>query len=389
MSIKVVLTSDNHLNNYYAKMSPIRLEERRAIIRRAFQQTIEFSLEKQVDLFLHAGDLFDMPDPRNTELIFIARELQRLIKNNTHVFLIGGTHDVPKTHTFAKAGIPQQIFYEARQAHLLYDATQIQAVKTKIKDLDVVIGGLSFNPKLIKGDDPLTNLTFPIIGDINILLLHYGIENHIPNDVNEPLLMSSTISGLNGVHYVFVGHQHRTEVFELGDKQVIIPGATERMTFGEISNPTGFYYLELNKGGMANLEYIKIEPQPMTEFKISLSTFSSSADPTPYIIERLSTVCNPNNILKCRIIGYIPRELFHTVRPHEIWQFGTTHNFHFDLDTKELVIENEMIKIVSTGSISQRDEINNVVDAMIEAAAEENEKRLIHEARNLISRSLE
>jgi len=388
MSIKVVLTSDNHLNNYYAKMSPVKLEERRAIIRNAFQQTIEFSIKKQVDLFLHAGDLFDMPDPRNTELIFIAQELQRLIKNNIQVFLIGGTHDVPKTHTVIKGGIPQRIFHEAQQAHLLYDATQIQAIKTRIKGLDVVVGGLSFNPKLVKGDDPLTNLTFPTIGDINILLLHYGIENHMPKDVNEPLLRYSTISELNGVNYVFVGHQHKTEVFEIGDKQVIIPGATERMNFGEISNPTGFYYLELNRGNIINLEYIKIEPQPMTEFKISLSTFSSSTDPTPYIIERLSKVCNPDSILKCRIIGYITRELFHTLRHHEIWQFGSTHNFHFDLDTKELVIEDESIKIPSKGSISQRDEINNVAEAMIDQAAEEDDKRLIHEAKNLIFSAL-
>jgi DNA repair exonuclease SbcCD nuclease subunit len=383
MAIKVVLTADNHLNNYYAKMSPIRLEERRGIIRNAFQQTIEFSIEKQVDLFLHAGDLFDMPDPRNTELIFIAKELQRLIQNNINVFLIGGTHDVPKTRTFAKGGIPQQIFHEAQQAHLLYDNTQIQTIKTKIKDLEVVVGGLSFNPKLIKGDDPLTNLTFPTIGDINMLLLHYGIENHMPKDVNEPLLMYSTISELKGVNYVFVGHQHKTEVFEIDDKQVIIPGATERMSFGEMSNPTGFYYLELDKGGIENLEYIKIEPQPMAEFKISLSTFSSSADPTPYIIDRLSNACSPEKILKCRIIGYITRELFHTIRHHEIWQFGTAHNFHFDLDTKELIIEDEMIKTTSSGSISQRDEINNVVAAMVEQA-EEKEKKLIYEAKNLI-----
>jgi len=388
MAIKVVLTADNHLNNYYTKMSPTRLEERRAIIRQAFQQVIEFSLEKQVDLFLQAGDLFDMSDPRNTELIFVAKELQRLIKNNIPVFLIGGTHDVPKTRTFAKGGIPQRIFHEAEQAFLLDDETQIQTVKTKIKNLEVVVGGLSFNPKLIKGDDPLTNLIFPTTGDINILLLHYGIENHMPKEVNEPLLRYATISKLTGVNYLFVGHQHKTEVFEIEDKQVIIPGATERMSFGEIANSTGFYYLELNKGGLINLEYIKIEPQPMTEFKISLSTFSPSGDPTPYIIDRLSRVSHPNNILKCRIIGYISRELFHTIRHHEIWQFGTTHNFHFDMETKELVIEDKTIKTTSGGSISQRDEINNVAEVMFEQASDENEKKLIHQAKNLIFSAL-
>lgn len=388
MSIKIVLTADNHLNNYYAKMSPVRLEERRAIIRQAFEQTVEFSIERQVDLFLHAGDLFDMPTPRNTELIFIATQLQRLIENNIHIFLIGGTHDVPKTSTFAKSGIPQRIFHEAGQAHLLFDDTQIQTITTKIKELQVVIGGLSFNPKFIKGDDPLTNLTFPTTGDINILLLHYGIENHMPKDVNEPLLRYSTISELKGVDYVFVGHQHKTETFEIENKQIIIPGATERMSFGEIANPTGFYYLELNKGGIENLEYIKIDPQPMIEFKISLSTFSSSADPTPYIIERLSKVCDANTILKCKIIGYIPRELFHSLRSQEIWQFGSAQNFHFDMDTKELVIEDEKMKVTSGESISSRDEINNVVEVMIEQTNEEDEKKLIYEAKNLIFSAL-
>lgn len=385
--MKIVLTADNHLNNYYARMSPVRLEERRGIIRQAFQQTIEFSLKQQVDLFLHAGDLFDMPDPRNTELIFVTKEFQRLLKNNIQIFLIGGTHDVPKTRTNVQGGIPQQIFHEAQQAHLLYDATQIQTIKTKVKDLDVVVGGLSYNPKLIKGDDPLTNLVFPTIGDINILLLHYGIENHMPADINEPLLGYETISQLPGVNHVFVGHQHKTEVFEIGNKQVIIPGSTERMNFGEMSNRTGFYYLELTKGGLDSLEYIQIEPQPMNEFKISLSTFSSSGDPTPYIIERLSTVCHSDSILKCKLIGVINRELFHALRYHEIWQFGSTHNFHFDLDTKELIIEDETIKTVSTGGISSKDEIDKVAGVMSEEAEEE-EKRLIQEAKNLIFSAL-
>ncbi|MDI6735059.1 MAG: DNA repair exonuclease [bacterium] len=387
MGVKVILTADNHLNNYYARMSPVRLEARRAIIRQAFQQTIEFSLERQVDLFLHAGDLFDMPEPRNTELIFVAKEFQRLLKENIQIFLIGGTHDVPKTRTFAKEGIPQRIFHEVEQAHLLYETNQIQTIKTKIKDLDVNVGGLSYNPKLIKGDDPLSNLTFSTIGDINILLLHYGIENHMPPDINEPLLRYDTLSQLSGVNYIFVGHQHKTEVFEIGDKQVIIPGATERMSFGEMSNPTGFYYLELDKGGLANLEYIKLEPQPMNEFKISLTTFPSSGDPTPYIIERLSHVCHPDSILKCSLIGVINREMYHTLRPYEISQFGHNHNFHFDLDTKELIIEDDIIKTISTGSISSKDEINLVAGVMSEEAEEE-EKRLIQEAKNLIFSAL-
>lgn len=73
-----VLTSDNHLGAYYAHFRPDPLELRRRALQRGFQQVVDAAIERRVDLFLHAGDLFDRPDPRNAERHFVARQVRRL-----------------------------------------------------------------------------------------------------------------------------------------------------------------------------------------------------------------------------------------------------------------------------------------------------------------------
>lgn len=73
-----VLTSDNHLGAYYAHFRPDPRELRRRALQSGFQQVVDAAIERRVDLFLHAGDLFDRPDPRNAERHFVARQVRRL-----------------------------------------------------------------------------------------------------------------------------------------------------------------------------------------------------------------------------------------------------------------------------------------------------------------------
>ena len=76
--IRVVLTADNQLGRYYAKMSPSVLAERRKRLRQAFEQIVQFACAQQAHLFLLAGDLFDSPNPRNIERTYVADALRRL-----------------------------------------------------------------------------------------------------------------------------------------------------------------------------------------------------------------------------------------------------------------------------------------------------------------------
>jgi hypothetical protein len=52
MPVTLVVTADNHLNRYHAKMPVARLEERRRWLRRAFRRAVDGAIERRADFFL-------------------------------------------------------------------------------------------------------------------------------------------------------------------------------------------------------------------------------------------------------------------------------------------------------------------------------------------------
>ncbi|MGB9798404.1 MAG: metallophosphoesterase family protein, partial [bacterium] len=147
-AVKIVICADTHLNAYYAKMRPEQLEKRREYLRNAFKQIVDFAIEEKADIFLHAGDIFDMPDPRYSELIFVLNEFMRLKSAGIKSFLIGGTHDIPKAR------------YEAGGAPCIYLLDVIGAVKVfkqqysveteviDVKGKRITIAGVSCDPRV-------------------------------------------------------------------------------------------------------------------------------------------------------------------------------------------------------------------------------------------------
>ena len=99
MSVRAVVTADNHLNRYYAKMPIGRLEERRRRLRRAFRNAVDRAIALQADFFLQCGDLFDTVDPRNAERAFVARCLADLREAGVAALAVGGNHDSPRQST--------------------------------------------------------------------------------------------------------------------------------------------------------------------------------------------------------------------------------------------------------------------------------------------------
>lgn len=379
--IKIVVTADNHLNNFYAKMTPNQLEERRKHLRKSFEYTVDYALEREVDIYIQCGDLFDMPDPRMSELIEVARQFRRLHEAGISVLCIGGTHDVPKMRTAGAS--PLRIYHEVGHAHVFYKAVDPDPVTMNIQETSLTIGGLSTDPRLIRGDDPLEGVTFDSKGEIGIMLLHYGIEGCIHPDANEPILERASLALLSGVYLYFVGHVHPHSKFGVADKTVYVPGSTERMSFGELKIVPGFYYLEIEDKMHIKDKYIQVPCQPMREIVIH-STELSVEDPSESIFSRLQDVSDPNQLLKCKLCGPIDRDIFHRIRQREIFLEGSNHNFFFDLDARELTVTDGK-EIIATGSggISPKDEIKSAAQTLIENSGTSSDREIIIEAREL------
>ena len=228
--IHIVFTADNHLNKYYAKMSPDQLARRRQRLRQAWAQTVDYAIKEHAHIYLHGGDLFDSPNPRTSELVWVARQFQRLREAGLLICVIGGNHDVPKSR-FGGA-TPQRIYNEVQVARCFTRATEVEWVTHTIDGTCIAIGGLSPDPRLGPDDDPLAGVTVePPDADVVLLMAHYGVEGTLHPAIEEPQLSKASIAALQGIDYLLVGHVHERRTMKVGEVSVCFPGPTERRTF--------------------------------------------------------------------------------------------------------------------------------------------------------------
>ncbi|MFQ6016367.1 MAG: exonuclease SbcCD subunit D, partial [Anaerolineae bacterium] len=364
--VRIVFTADNHLNKYYAKMTPDQLARRRQRIREAWARTVDFAIEQKCDLYLHGGDLFDMPDPRTSELVWVARQFQRLREAGVEVCAIGGTHDIPKMGS--QGATPQRIYEEVRVAHVFTKTREVEFIPFEFDSVTVAVGGLPPDPRLGPGDDPFEGVTItPPQADIVLLLAHYGVEGTIYPGANEPILSKASIAALEGIDCLLVGHVHRKQKMKVGELTVLFPGPTERMTFGERDEATGFLYLRFSGKERIRMRsrHVELEPQRMDRIEIR-ATDIPAEDPTGYVLDRVREASDPDLLLQCRLVGPLSRHLYHDLRFFDIWRMGNEVNFFFDLDRAGVYLQDEINPEVEFGGerVSPRQEIEKVAKAL-------------------------
>ena len=385
--IRVVLTADNHLGRYYAKMSPSVLAERRKRLRQAFEQIVQFACAQPTHLFLIAGDLFDSPNPRNIERTYVADALRRLREHGVTVIAIGGNHDTPKSSTEQGGHVPQSIYQELGALVFFDQNPVIQPWIGEIADVKVAVRGITPSPNLLPGHNPLDGVTFDgDDADVRILLMHCAIEGMIHPDAQEAMLSRAAIESLQGVDYLFVGDIHRYSNFVLGGKRVVVPGATEWMDFGDREDDkAGFVYLEIEPGRIDRQpQYKPITPQPRAKVLIRVTELADD-DPTSTVLTRLEAASGADTMLKLRIEGAISLDLFSRLDMRCIEEAGRRDNFFFDLDVSGLQVQRPMVNILAGVSRrSMREELAAYADKLISTTDGEEERAILATTRQAL-----
>ncbi len=377
--VKMVICADTHLNAYYAKMRPEQLERRREYLRKAFQQVVDFAIGEKVDIFLHAGDLFDMPDPRYLEVIYVFRELMRLQSAGIKTFIIGGTHDIPKTR-YEAGGAPGLLIFEV--ANLAKVFRNFYSTQPEVIDLDgknIAIAGVSCDPRVREGN-PLQALDFtPPKADLVIFMLHYAIEGKIPSRYEGAVIPLTQLRELP-CDILIAGHLHPHSHFEIGDKYVIIPGATEHFNFGEEKNECGFYYVEWEN--KPKIQYHRISTQPMRTLALNMEEINLQPkdERFRFLLSRIKEVSHPEQLLKFKIYGEGEREFLQYIPLTRLWEEGNASNFYFEIDLKELKFKDSVIATTG-GTHSIKEEIEQAAKGIKEKKEELSE--LLEEALHL------
>lgn len=380
--IRIVCTADNHLGRYYSKMNARQLAERRARLRHAFAQVVDFALSQRVHLFLHCGDLFDRETPPPAELTFVAQQFQKLRDAGIRIYAISGNHDMPVA---SDGATPVRIYDALRAARVFTKRTAIEFDYAQIEGARVAIGGMAPDPRVDARADPLDGVAYtPPQADVTLLLLHCGFEGNVPPGFASALLPKARVAQMQGVDYYFVGDIHHAHKAVVERATVIVPGATERMNFGEIDARAGFYYVELKGSAAVKLQHQVVAAQPMRRETIRTTDLPADA-PTDFVSERLREWSHAEQMLQLSLAGPVSREMFHRLKFFDIWRLGNELNFYFDLERSGVTVEQPAASGYAGGgaSISIRDEIARVA-AELAQARDGDARALIEEARELV-----
>jgi DNA repair protein SbcD/Mre11 len=348
--ITAVLTSDNHLGAYYARLRPDRLEMRRRALQDGFREVVDRAIVERADLFLHAGDLFDRPDPRNAERCFVARQVRRLQEAEIPVFAIAGNHDSPRSYGYDGGTLPQEEMEALGAIRLFADRARFQCAELKVRDQRVCVWGMSCDFNRPPGTCPLEDAVGQHArgGDVDLVLLHYGVQGLAQPFAQEPCLSRANLERLD-TDALGVGHLHaRAEQRLPGGALLLNPGATEHVHFGEEHLECGFWILRCEPGRL-QAQYVRTTPQPMLTLDVDLTDLADgeAAEDDPdaamrELLDRLARAAHPEQLLRLRLAGRVRRSRFHTLNLALLQARGAESNFHCQLDTDRLVLYDEL-----------------------------------------------
>jgi len=380
VSIQVLLTADNHLDPPAVMFGPRRYERKMDFLR-CFEAVVNYALDNHPDLFLIAGDLFDHMQPRNPTRAQAMNYFRTLYEKGIKVFLISGHHDTPKS--MEQGSSPISVYSNSKYVTYFQDAYQPTQVPLNVKGQKVVISGISYNPTLTWGTDPLEKTQLKKSGDINIFMLHYPIEGFKGSSASlEPVVRPKSIP--EGLQLVAAGHLHQYQRSKIKGAEVIFPGSTEHVRFSEEGEDKGFAWIDLNKKGVSSVEFIKT---PARELRTVDFNLPKKGNITTFLKKELLKLQDPELVLRTKLVGSVDVKQLTTYRRSDILSFAQNKFFALIPNEKEINIETTGI-IEPLPRTTPLEEIRRYFHQRIEKA-EKKEEQLLLEALKLCEKRLE
>jgi DNA repair exonuclease SbcCD nuclease subunit len=193
--LRILHTADVHLESdiFAPGTEAQRLREN---LRRAFTAVIQLANERQVDLLLIAGDLFDSNRITDSAVAFARDEIARA---QMPVVMIPGNHDAHDESSifpsFARLGLPENL-------HLILD---LEGQTIEFPQLQARVWGRAMREHST-AYRPLDGLTPPVDGWWNIALAH-GLFTEDEDGLRSSRISATEIAR-SGYDYVALGHVH-------------------------------------------------------------------------------------------------------------------------------------------------------------------------------------
>ncbi len=194
-----------------------RFERLRDASRRAFENLVDFALERGVAFMLIAGDLFDGDWEDFGTGLYFNSQIARLRQVGIRVFVVHGNHD-------AMTSISRHLIWP-ENVHVFPCGN---AETIHLDEWKTAVHGISYEHRAESRN--LASM-FPerVVGAFNIGLLHTSLDGRAGHEPYAPCTIDDLTS--KGYDYWALGHVHRREEVRTGEPWVVFPVIFKDDTF--------------------------------------------------------------------------------------------------------------------------------------------------------------
>ena len=243
-------------------------------------------LERDVDLVIHSGDVFDSVRPATHVIIGFLKQTFRITRQDIPYLVAAGNHETPRLRS-TTAALEYANLVNAISAHGFDVEYHLEEVGDAGVGVTLVPHGAVFGTGAVT---PARD------ADVNILVTHGmvpGLEAR-QHEMGEANLQAGMLEG--GFDYIALGHYHE---FHEHKPNAFYAGATERFGFGEVGSKPGFAIVEFD-GGLGSVEHVEIEVRPMIDLKKISARDMDAAELTEAVRDRTSDVDLDGAIVRLR-----------------------------------------------------------------------------------------
>src|SRR5918999_674461 len=287
--VRIAHISDTHLG--YTRYARLHAEtgrnQREVDVQEAYGRAVDAILERDVDLVIHSGDVFDSVRPATHVIIGFLKQTFRLTREDIPYLVAAGNHETPRLRS-TTAALEYANLVNAISAHG-FD------VEYHLEEADDACVGVTLVPHgAVFGTGAVTPARD---ADVNVLVTHGmvpGLEAR-QHEMGEANLQSGMLEG--GFDYIALGHYHE---FHEHKPNAYYAGATERFGFGEVDSTPGFAVVEFDGKGLKSVEHVEIEARPMLDLKKIPGRKMNAAELTEAVLDRTSGVDLDGAIVRLR-----------------------------------------------------------------------------------------
>jgi DNA repair exonuclease SbcCD nuclease subunit len=270
----------------------------------SYRRVLAHAAEGGVNLVIHAGDVFDMPNPSQRATFEAAQPLLELAAEGVPVLIVPGNHE--------RSVIPASLLLAHPNIHI---ASAPGTWSFDIKGVRVCVAALPCLRRRSAERFPealSATAWHRRWGDVNILAVHQTFESATcgPGDFRfrsgEDVIERDAIP--DGFDYVAAGHVHRHQVLEAEDPQgppIVYAGSPDRISFAEKEEPKGCVIVSLN-GKAPEHTFVEHPVRPMCAVPLDVT----GLDHKQIVEESLARIeaLPPEAVAALRLTGRSTRE---------------------------------------------------------------------------------